>query len=135
MRETMTGSRRARARAQRATRAIAAIAGVTMGLAGLWAFLDARGFGDFAQFPPYNEHLIHDLGSWLIGLGAALLLALAFADALLVALGAAAAGNLMHFLSHLIDQDLGGRGTDPLLYGLLALVLCLATWVRYRERG
>jgi hypothetical protein len=39
----------------------------------LWAFLDARTFfNEVATFEPYNEHLVHDIGAFQIGIGAML---------------------------------------------------------------
>ena len=37
---------------------------------GLWAFLAPQSFfNQLATFPPYNEHLLHDIGAFSIGLG------------------------------------------------------------------
>ncbi len=135
MREPMGAGRHAASRGQRAARTIAAAAGVTTTALGLWAFLAPRSFADFAKFPPYNQHLIHDLGAFLIGLGVTLLLALVFRDGLLVALGGATAAAVTHFVSHLIDRNLGGRSTDPWMYGILAVVIGYAAFARYRTEG
>lgn len=45
--------------------------------AGLWAMTAPRGFYlTVAHFPPYNAHLIHDIGAFQIGLGAGLVISL-----------------------------------------------------------
>jgi hypothetical protein len=82
-----------------------------------------------ANYPPYNRHLVHDLGSFLLGLGATLGLALAVSDALLVALSGNAIAGMAHFVSHIVDREVGGQPTDPLTIGLFALLLlALAVW-------
>ncbi|MEX2457687.1 MAG: hypothetical protein WD770_01725 [Actinomycetota bacterium] len=133
MRESELTARRTRARARRAARGVALVAGLTTVGVGGWAFFGPASFADFAQFPPYNEHLFHDIGAFLIGLGSTLLLALVWLDGLFVALAGNAIAGVAHFVSHLIDRDLGGRGTDPITFGFLAVVVGLAALVRYRD--
>ena len=100
---------------------------------GLWAFADPSSFFDrLAVFPPYNEHFLHDAGAFQIGLGATLLLATVWKDALGVALGGTAIGGAFHTLAHVIDDDLGGKDSDPWLLGLLALALAVAALARRR---
>jgi len=54
---------------------------------------------------------------------------LALADALLVALAGNAIGALAHFISHAVDRDLGGQPSDPLTFGVFALLpIGLAAW-------
>lgn len=110
-----------------AIRAVAAAIGAFNVILGLWAFLHPESFFErIAAFPPYNEHLLHDIGAFQTGLGAVLLFAFVWADALLVVLAGAGVGFILHFASHLVDRDLGGRVTDPVSVGLLALVVVLA---------
>src|SRR5712691_3400738 len=103
-------------------------AGVFLVALGLWAFFDPQSFFDeVALFPPYNEHLLHDVGAFQVGLGATLLLALVWkSDALLAALAGVAIGSVVHFISHVEDTDLGGRGSDPYTLGAFAAVLVVA---------
>ena len=102
--------------------------------AGAWAFLAPRSFYDtLATFPPYNEHFLHDIGSFQIGLGAALLAALLTRDGIVVALAGSAAGGFVHFVSHVIDRDLGGSSTDPISLGMLVAAVALALWLRARS--
>jgi hypothetical protein len=115
----------------------AAVAGLFYLTFGLWAFAAPESFFDaIATYPPYNEHLIHDLGAFQIGIGAAALAGLVLSDALAAVLAGVAAGSLVHGISHIVDHGLGGRSSDPLtvtLVGLVALLAFLATlWRRAR---
>jgi hypothetical protein len=97
---------------------------------GLFAILAPEAFYNLvALYPPYNRHFIHDIGAFMLGLGAGLALALFLTDALLVALAATAVGGVAHFFSHLADRELGGLPTDPLIFGVFALVVVgLTVW-------
>ncbi len=107
------------------------LAGLFFLLPGIWAFFNPQSFYDeLATFPPYNEHLIHDIGAFQIGIGVSLLLAAVWNDARGVALGGAAAGAVAHVLSHVIDHGEGGKDTDVFVFGALALLLLLATALR-----
>ena len=103
---------------------------------GAGAFLGPRSFYDqVATFPPYNLHFIHDIGAFQIGLGVALVLGLLGWTGLATALGGAAAGAVVHAVSHVIDRDLGGKATDPVLFVVLALVLAAAAWSARPSEG
>jgi hypothetical protein len=86
-----------------------------------------------AMYPPYNRHFIHDVGAFMLGLGAGLALALVLTDALLVALAATAGGAVAHFVSHLVDRELGGLPSDPVTFGVFALVVVGLTVWRIRH--
>ena len=93
-----------------------------------------RSFYDrLAVWPPYNEHFLHDIGAFQVGLGLALVLALSKSDALLVALASVGAGQLLHAVMHFIDRDLGGQDSDPLVMALLALGLLTGAVLRLRS--
>lgn len=101
---------------------------------GVWAFLAPRSFFDtVATFPPFNEHLFHDLGAFQGALGLVLILALRIRDGLVVAMIGNLVGAIVHFFSHLIDSDLGGRSTDPVAVGFMAAALVFALLL-YRDR-
>jgi hypothetical protein len=110
---------------------VAVFAGViSLGL-GLWAFIDPESFYDeIALFEPYNEHFLHDIGAFQIGIGASLLLAVPWrSDALLVVLAGAGIGAALHWVAHVIDSDQGGEDSDYFILGVLAvLLLGAAAW-------
>ena len=111
---------------------VLAVGGLQLGI-GLWAFLSPRSFEDtVALFPPYNQHLIHDLGAFSAGLGVAVLVALLVSDGLLTALLGMAAASVLHAVSHLLDRSLGGRPSDPLVIAGFAGVVLLLTGARAR---
>jgi hypothetical protein len=118
-----------------AVRVIAVLAGVFLVGFGIWAFLSPSTFySSIALFPPYNQHFLHDVGAFQVGLGTALLLTQLFDDALLAVLGGNAVGATIHLISHQLDRSLGGNpSTDiPFLGGLS--VLLIGAWVlRYRQ--
>ena len=83
---------------------------------------------------PYNQHLIHDAGAFQIGIGAALLLALACPDALLVALTGLTVATALHAISHFTDRHIGGHDRDVPTLGLLTLVGLSAIYAHIRRR-
>jgi len=111
----------------------AAICGLSMLGLGLWAFLDPPSFADFIDFAPYNRHLIHDAGAFQVGIGAAVLLALWWSDALMVALTGFAVASGLHTLSHAIDRSLGGHDSDVPSLGLLTVVALIALYLHGRK--
>lgn len=118
----------------RATAALVAAMGAVFLALGLWAFVDPASFyARVAPFPPYHRHFLHDAGAFQIGLGATLLLALRWRDALFVAALGTGLGAALHLLSHLIDRDLGGRPAVDLPG--LALLAGLLGVAALRRRG
>lgn len=117
----------------RPPRVIATLGGGFFVAFGAWAIVSPTTFYErLAVWPPYNEHFIHDIGAFQVGLGLALLFALVHSDALLVALGAVGSGQLLHAVMHLVDRDLGGQQTDPLVMGILAVALLAGALMRSR---
>lgn len=103
------------------------LAGLFYLVFGIWAFAAPESFADnIANFPPYNEHLIHDLGAFQIGLGVAALAGALLSDALAAALAGVAAASIMHGISHIMDHHLGGRTSDPWTVSLIGLLVLLA---------
>ncbi|MQA11668.1 MAG: hypothetical protein GEU98_24590 [Pseudonocardiaceae bacterium] len=126
------GSKR-RSKAQATVNVVVGLGAAAFLIGGVWAFFWPENFYQtVATFPPFNLHLFHDVGAFQLGIGAALLAALFFRDALLVALVGGSSGAVMHAISHLIDRNLGGRASDPWLLGGLAVLLLLATFLRLR---
>ena len=97
-------------------------------VAGLWAMFGPRSFFDTlaSDFPPYNEHLIHDIGAFTFGLGVAAAVALLRRDGWLVALAGNAAAAIAHLGSHLVDRDGPMTLLDPFGLTLLAALLVVA---------
>jgi hypothetical protein len=104
---------------------------------GLWAFLGPASFyANVATFPPYNQHLLHDLGAFLSGLGVGLLFGLLDRRLMVAAAAANAAAALLHLVAHVEDAGLGGHLYDVpalSLVAALALVLLGAAVVRARR--
>lgn len=88
-------------------------------------------------YPPYSEHWIRDVGSFMLGLAAVLVLAGFTAIALTVAFGGSAVGSWFHFTSHLLDRSSSVNGTrDAVLMGVFAVTFtALAVAARRAERS
>ena len=101
---------------------------------GAWMFIAPHSFFDtLAVFQPYNRHFLHDAGAFQIGLGATVLLALRWRDALLIVLTGISVTSWLHVLAHAVDHDLGGRpGTDIPGLALLAALATAAAVLRAR---
>ncbi|MEV0569035.1 hypothetical protein [Dactylosporangium sp. NPDC050588] len=116
------------------TTAALVLAAIINGGPGVWAFFAPRSFYDvIATYPPYNEHLFHDIGAFELGLTAAILISLVWRDGLSVALFGGAVGATVHAVAHFLDRDLGGRSSDPWALGAVAVVLT-AGLVAHRRR-
>ena len=101
---------------------------------GTWPFLSPHSFYDtLATFPPFNAHLMRDIGVFTMGVGAALLAALRWRDGMAVALVGAAAASVLHVVSHIVDSDKGGKATDIPLLSLLAILLIVGAVARIKE--
>jgi len=128
--DTGTGS------ARRLVVAVALLSGIVMTTAGLWALLGPRSFADFADFPPYNHHFMHDLGAFQLGIGVTLLLALIWRDALALGLAGFLVSNSVHAVNHGVDGHLGGHGGgDWISLTVLSLLVATALFLRLRELG
>jgi hypothetical protein len=94
-----------------------------------------RSFYDsVATFPTYSVHFMHDVEAFQFGITRALLATLVWRDALAVALFGVAVGVVVHFVSHVLDLGPGGRASDPLGLGLLALLLFVGLGLRVPAR-
>jgi len=115
--------------------AVGGIGAVAFLAFGLWPFIDPQSFYDeLAPWPPYNEHFLHDIGAFQIGIGVALALALwQRSNALFAALGGAGAGAAFHAAAHFIDHGDGGKDTDVYVFGVMAALLLAGAWVSFRK--
>ena len=117
-----------------AIKAIAALLGLLAAVAGVWALGWPGSFSDFVNFPPHR-HFVHDVGAFQLGIGATLLLATIWADALMVALGGYLVGAIAHTINHLVDSDQGGSSAQTWLIGVAALLAAVALVARWRQLG
>ena len=119
----------------RTVRALAVAVGAITLVLGLWCFVAPHSFyNQIAHWPPYNEHLLHDIGAFQMGIGAVLLAGAALSDGLLVGLIGGAVGSVVHEIAHIVDYSKGGgKRTDPIALGILALLVVVAAVLRYRE--
>lgn len=122
--------------AERFVRVVALAGAAFILVPGAWALADPASFYDqVALFPPYNRHFLHDVGAFQLGLGAALVLALAGLDGRRVALWAVAVASVLHAVSHVVDSELGGRGGDPIALSLVAATFVAAALLAGRRTG
>jgi len=120
-------------------RLVAVLGGVFFLGSGLWAMVAPKAFFEAAAtFEPFNAHFVRDVGAFMVGLGAVLLLAAArpAVDALAVALCGVGVGAVAHTVSHVVDRDHGGTpAVDIPVWTLLSLVLLWAGVARWRQTG
>ncbi|MEU1837483.1 PPOX class F420-dependent oxidoreductase [Micromonospora chersina] len=115
-------------------RGTVALLGVASLVVGVWALARADSFSSAVAFPPH-EHFVHDVGAFQLGIGATLLLAVVWGDALAVALAGYVVGAVAHTVSHVVDADLGGSAAQTWLVGLSALLALAALVARLRQLG
>lgn len=102
---------------------------------GIWSLVAPESFAAAIGFPPYNEHLLHDVGAFQIGIGASLVFAVFWTDALGVALAAFVVGGGIHTLNHVLDLHLGGHEADQWALGALTVLALVGLLMRLRTRG
>jgi hypothetical protein len=121
----------------RLARSVAVLGALAFLPFGIWAMLDPRSFFDqLAEFHPYNQHFIQDIGAFQIGLGAALLIAALWPrlDGLTLALLGGGAGAAAHALSHVVGRDLGVKpASDIGTFTFVAVVLLTVGVLRLRQ--
>lgn len=111
---------------------IVVLCGGAMLAFGFWALLWPPSVCPLHRLPPYNEHLLHDVGAFQIGIGAILLLSLFWSDTVALSLFGFVVSGWIHASHHALDLDLGGHASDQWFLGLLALLATLALIVRLR---
>jgi hypothetical protein len=118
------------------TRVVITIGALFYGLPGLWAFFAPQAFAEnIATFPPYSRHLVHDIGSFMIGLAVALLATLVWSDAVSVALAGIAVASAFSGSAHILDFHLGGRHSDPYTLFGMAVLSVVTIIVRQVDRS
>ena len=101
---------------------------------GLWPLVSPGSFFDaLVAFPPYNAHLMRDIGAFTLAQAGSLIALVRVKDALAVTLIGASTGSVAHVLSHIIDSDKGGNPTDVPLLAVFAALLIAGTALRLRE--
>jgi hypothetical protein len=112
--------------------ATTALLGLVTITVGGWAMISPGSFSAFVNFPPHR-HFVHDIGAFQLGIGATLLLATIWTDALATALAGYLVGGTAHTVGHIIDADLGGSTAQTVLIGLLSLLAAAMLVVRWRQ--
>jgi len=112
--------------------AVVIISGLFTLAFGIWAFFAPASFAEFVAFP-YNRHLLHDVGAFQIGIGATMLLALLWADSIMVVLVGYVMGSSFHLVAHIIDRHIGGNVYETLGIGLLVVVGLAGMYARARR--
>src|SRR4030095_11397301 len=105
-----------------------------MTAAGVWSLAVPRSFADFVNFE-YQEHFLHDLGAFQIGIGATLLLALIWYDTLATALAGFLLANTVHAVNHVVDRHLGGSDAQAWALFAAPLAVAVALGLRLRRLG
>lgn len=113
---------------------IAAVAGLVLLAGGFWALFAPASFADFAGFPAHT-HFSHDLGAFQLGIGATLLLATIWGDALAVALAGFAVAGTVHAINHIVDLDEGGAVWQLVLLAVLSVAAGTGLALRLRSLG
>jgi PPOX class probable F420-dependent enzyme len=113
---------------------LTALVGVTNVAIGIWCLIDP---GSFAESVGFGEHVhfLHDIGAFQLGLGATLLLALIWSDALATALAGFIVANTVHTANHVMDLNLGGSAAQAWLLGAVSVALVVAFALRLRQLG
>ena len=75
---------------------------------------------------------MHDVGAFQIGIGATMLLALLWADSIMVALAGYVVGSGFHVVSHIIDRHISGNIYETLGLGLLVVIGLAGMYARAR---
>jgi hypothetical protein len=101
---------------------------------GAWALLAPSSFYEqVAQWPPYNQHFVHDLGVFQLGIGVSLIGAVTKLGAMRALLGGAATAAVVHVVTHVVDYDEGGRSSDPYVLGVVALAVVIGLVLEWRR--
>ncbi|SFQ31964.1 PPOX class probable F420-dependent enzyme, Rv2061 family [Amycolatopsis arida] len=101
---------------------------------GAWALSAPTSFAEFAGFD-VHVHFLRDAGAFQLGLGAGLLLALLWADALATVLAGFLLATTVHTVNHAVDLDVGGSPWQAWSLGAASVLVAAALAVRLRALG
>jgi len=113
--------------------AVVLLGGLVSLAAGVWGFFAPESFAAFVAFR-YHQHFLHDVGAFQIGIGATMLLALRWADSVMVVLGGYVIGSGFHLVSHIIDRDIGGHSFDAPGIAILVIIGLIGMVARIRGK-
>jgi hypothetical protein len=119
---------------RRSTAAAMAVSAASMLVFGVWALLLPASFAGFIAYPPFNLHLIHDVGAFQIGIGVTIALAGVVDDAVLAALSGFVVASGVHTWSHYVDRPLGGHDSDVAILVVLTLIGALGIYAHFVGR-
>ncbi|MEY2449011.1 MAG: hypothetical protein QOH79_2487 [Acidimicrobiaceae bacterium] len=113
---------------QLAARLLCVSIGGFFALQGVWAFVAPRSWFDaLATFEPFNEHFVHDIGTFQMGIGVAAVVSAFRVKAIVAGLAGLATFQVLHVVSHVIDRDSGGRpGFDIPSLSILTILTVIA---------
>lgn len=113
---------------------VTALLGLLTIVIGIWCLTST---GSFARLVGFSEHVhfLHDVGAFQLGLGATLLLALMWSDALCTAIAGFLLANTVHTVNHVVDLKLGGSPAQAWLLGAASVALAVAFVLRLRQLG
>ncbi|MFL6088629.1 MAG: hypothetical protein ACJ71Z_00630 [Aeromicrobium sp.] len=114
---------------------LVALFGIGFTAFGGWAAIDPASF-PAAEFPPYNQHFIHDVAATFLAFGIGLLASVRTTAWRTPVLALAAVWNALHAVSHVIDvgrastQAAGVHAVIELVMVTVALVAL--AWLSWR---
>ena len=92
---------------------LTAIGAITVAI-GIWCLVDPGSFAESVGFD-VNEHFLHDIGAFQLGLGVTLLFALIWSDALATAIAGFIVANTVATVNDVLDLDFGGSAAQAWL--------------------
>jgi hypothetical protein len=120
-------------------RAVLAAGGIFYAVSGAALFFAPQWFYDnIGTYPPFNRHYAGDVGSFLLPMGIAMLIASRNPAQHRLLFGFAVAGSVLHALNHMLDELVLSPSTSQLLTGSIPLiifaVILLAAYLAQRPR-
>ncbi|AXK35170.1 PPOX class F420-dependent oxidoreductase [Streptomyces armeniacus] len=113
---------------------VALLVGAGTTVTGVWSLGWPHSFAELVDFPQH-EHFLHDIGAFQLGLGALLLLACVWHDAMATALAATLVANAVHTVNHAMDLDHGGKWWHIAVLAAITAAVAAALALRLRLLG